>query len=258
MKENIVATYGAELSKLFVEAEQKTYSSDELSLSSVTERSLQKKVVVPLQQRILDCILPQTVEDDKLLQERISCLKSCSQHQFGIKPEHVSPTDWYSAVLELNLMHKCLIPCDKIGCIVAAARAIYNSCNFMRMKRGEHPGFISADDFLPIFIYVVCHSKLRSLQTTANFLFSLCDPEQLNGESGYYLTVFESSLQFIKSIDLASFTHEPLVTATVSAETPTLNWLQSIPLQTPAGKFVIGSKLQDHSHSTSSLDVFSE
>jgi len=59
--------------------------------------------------------------------------------------------------------------------------------------------FLSADDFLPIFIYVIVHADVEQLETLSEYVYELCDPEQLNGEGGYYLTVFVSSLQYLKT-----------------------------------------------------------
>lgn len=61
---------------------------------------------------------------------------------------------------------------------------------------------IGADDFLPIFLYVLCHSSINTPLLTKELLWGLCHPDQLYGESGYYLTVYESALEYIQSIDV--------------------------------------------------------
>lgn len=82
---------------------------------------------------------------------------------------------------------------------------------------------LSGDDFLPvneatrvkyfdsftnmtlqIFIYVVVNSDLRDLETTANYIWNLSEPEALSGEGGYYLTVFCSAIEFIKNFESSS------------------------------------------------------
>jgi hypothetical protein len=57
---------------------------------------------------------------------------------------------------------------------------------------------------LQIFIYVVVNSDLRDLETTANYIWNLSEPEALSGEGGYYLTVFCSAIEFIKNFESSS------------------------------------------------------
>jgi hypothetical protein len=62
------------------------------------------------------------------------------------------------------------------------------------------PNFcIAADDLVPIFLYILCqtHGKLKHPLQNRDLMWSLCHPDQLHGESGYYLTVYESALEYI-------------------------------------------------------------
>ena len=56
---------------------------------------------------------------------------------------------------------------------------------------------LSADDFFPIFIYVVVNSEVRRLESMKLFISTLCDQQSLQGEGGYYLTVFEAAIEYI-------------------------------------------------------------
>lgn len=51
-------------------------------------------------------------------------------------------------------------------------------------------------------MYVVVHSEVGGLESTNQFLWQLCDPLQLSGEGGYYLTVFSSVVSLLHRIDL--------------------------------------------------------
>jgi hypothetical protein len=72
------------------------------------------------------------------------------------------------------------------------------------------PNFcIAADDLVPIFLYILCqtHGKLKHPLQNRDLMWSLCHPDQLHGESGYYLTVYESALEYIvqEPMDRISF-----------------------------------------------------
>ena len=61
---------------------------------------------------------------------------------------------------------------------------------------------LGADDFLPIFIYVLCQTNLNHPHLNKNILWNLCHPDQLRGESGYYLTMYESAIEFVLSVEV--------------------------------------------------------
>lgn len=59
--------------------------------------------------------------------------------------------------------------------------------------------FLSADDFVPIFIYVFCQSDIKNSLLSKDLLWNLCHPSQLQGECGYYLTAYESAIEYIQN-----------------------------------------------------------
>jgi len=56
------------------------------------------------------------------------------------------------------------------------------------LHRMEHPGDaasnLGADDFLPIFIYVLVNSRVEDLAVQSVVLETLCDPKKMMGEAG--------------------------------------------------------------------------
>lgn len=56
------------------------------------------------------------------------------------------------------------------------------------LHRAEHPGdrsnSLGADDFLPIFIYVLVNSGVKDLAAQCVVLERLCDPKKMMGEAG--------------------------------------------------------------------------
>jgi len=62
---------------------------------------------------------------------------------------------------------------------------------------------LSADDFLPIFIYCFVQAELLRPSALCVLLRTLCDPLKKIGETGYYLASFESAVSYIHEFDLA-------------------------------------------------------
>ena len=133
------------------------------------------------------------------------------QHEWNIAQGHVSPAGWSSAIFELAGIERNPTPSVRLQALVYAAKAIYSEfkCEvlpLLRAQRGEKlsttDGMLGADDFLPIFIFVVCQAHLQHPVWNKDLLWLLCHPDQLRGESGYFLTMYESAIEFIDSAEL--------------------------------------------------------
>ena len=53
-----------------------------------------------------------------------------------------------------------------------------------------------------IFVYVMAHADIDKPATMAEFCSILCDQDSIIGERGYYLTVFQSALEYIRRIPI--------------------------------------------------------
>jgi hypothetical protein len=71
------------------------------------------------------------------------------------------------------------------------------------LYRREHEGAksLGADDFLPIWIYVVAQSGLPRLLCLKNLLIGLCDKRRMLGETGYCLATLEAALDYLMNLD---------------------------------------------------------
>ena len=107
----------------------------------------------------------------------------------GIPVDHISPSSWESAVFGLAAIADAhALPCDKLGALLAAAKEI--PALYVR----EHPHCVSArgvvekhlgaDDFLPIFIYVLVNADIHELACLNCVLTALCDPDKRLSETG--------------------------------------------------------------------------
>ena len=91
------------------------------------------------------------------------------------------------------------IPFDRIRMLIEAAKEIPN------VYTREHPGTetpLGADDFLPIFIYVVVRAQIQEIALINEELQALCDPDSRLSEAGYYLATLEATIHHILEIDL--------------------------------------------------------
>lgn len=73
----------------------------------------------------------------------------------------------------------------QLDALVAVAHAI------PALYRAEHPEDdsrqLGADDFLPIFIYVLVNSGVEGVASLSLILDNLCDPKKMIGEAGEFM-----------------------------------------------------------------------
>ena len=132
-------------------------------------------------------------------------LQSRSQSEWDINPDFMSTSDWKAASFEMAGIERNPTPSMRLNALVRTAKAIYaefkNDVMPTLITKGKGDTVLGADDLLPIFIYVLCQSGLRTPLLNKELLWRLCHPDQLHGESGYYLTVYESAVEFVLNMD---------------------------------------------------------
>jgi hypothetical protein len=129
-----------------------------------------------------------------------------SQAQWGIPAELISSLGWQSAIFELKALEHNLTPSSQLMVLTRTCKAIFNEFKLAvrpkLVEKGKSDVYIGADDLVPIFLYVFCQSNLRHPVRSRDLMWALCHPDQLHGESGYYLTVFESAVEFVRQESL--------------------------------------------------------
>jgi hypothetical protein len=142
-----------------------------------------------------------------MLLEKMKALSVRTQQQWGIPDELVSPLGWQSAVFELQGLEHNLTPSTQLHVLTRTVKAIYNEFKHVILpilkSKGISQSCIAADDLVPIFIFIFCRSNLKHPMRSRDLMWSLCHPDQLQGEGGYYLTVFESSIEFVLGEEVA-------------------------------------------------------
>ncbi|TMW66109.1 hypothetical protein Poli38472_003874 [Pythium oligandrum] len=168
------------------------------SIISIIYEQVEERVFYPLYREVFGQIKDQIRADSKLLRGKIEVLQSKSQSFFGIGPNSLSPSGWQSARETLKEIDKMSLPSMKRKQLVLACKEIYAVYN------REHPtnGPMSADDFIPAFIYVLVQSKLID-PVFVREMMTLFDLGGTQGEAAYFVTCLEIALEYIRSLVIA-------------------------------------------------------
>lgn len=120
-------------------------------------------------------------EEDERLLDRMNILSFITPEALDVRPGLRNDIIWELASAELRNMNYCALPIDKIACVVRCAAILFRSLN---LTRGDDSA-AGADDFLPVFIYVVMHSNIPRLHTNCEYIQQFHNPAHLMSKSGY-------------------------------------------------------------------------
>lgn len=200
------------------------------SFHARVERSAEVAILMPVMNKLIAVAgaLPTGHESDAIVVRQCALLKDRPQAHFGIPPQNQSPSNWQHAQNELAQLQKFDLPADKIEVLLGTAKAIYQTYQHEAKVKAETAAaeaaaaakaagvelpadtttdkptstmFLPADDLFPIFVYIVSQTCLSHPCTLKTVLWDLSDPNQLSGEGGYYLTVFDAAVEYIKKVD---------------------------------------------------------
>lgn len=136
---------------------------------------------------------------DAALSKRMEILDFISPEALDVNPSLRNDVVLNIAQDELRKMATFKSPGDKIACVVKCAQVIFSVLN---LKRGaddtSRPG---ADDFLPIFIYVVLKSKVPYLYTNCEYIQNYHNPASLMSKAGYCFVNLRSAVEFVLTLD---------------------------------------------------------
>jgi len=89
-----------------------------------------------------------------------------------------------------------MIPFDSIMALVRACKTI----PFLFLR--EHPNtnlVLGADDFFPIFIFILSHTEISNLDLIVEIMSLVVDPEKKMSEMGYYLATLGATVEHLKT-----------------------------------------------------------
>ncbi len=179
-------------------------------------RQLEVEIYAPCILRLSNLLYKVFHSNEQELQRKINLIYDQPQQFFGIPMKHTSPSNWNKVVNLLGTIRMKTLPYDRLELLLKVAKEI--PLLFIE----EHPGsekLLGADEFLPIFIYVLVKSKIMDLLALNEELQSFCDPDKKLSETGYYMATLEASIQHILDADIDNGLGEVLFPNTSLAHT---------------------------------------
>ncbi|XP_069501005.1 ras and Rab interactor 1 [Ambystoma mexicanum] len=159
----------------------------------VMEKAMYRCVLKPLK-RHLDLRLRRAFTKDgslRQLKENLSLVREKGPLAFEVRAGLPGTQEVEKIRQKLVKMQKVYSPTDKVIILLQACKLMYNC---MAARPGDVYG---ADDFLPVFSYVLALCDLPDLLLEVEYMMELLDPSLLMGEGGYYLTSLYASLTLL-------------------------------------------------------------
>ncbi|EFX89280.1 hypothetical protein DAPPUDRAFT_303141 [Daphnia pulex] len=105
---------------------------------------------------------------------------------------------WPSAQAELVSISAYKTPRDKVACVIRCATTIMNLLSLA--AAAAERGVPAADDFMPVFVFVIIKANPPCLLSTVEYVNSFFG-NRLEGEDQYWWTQFCSAIEFVKTMD---------------------------------------------------------
>ncbi|KAG7380422.1 hypothetical protein PHYBOEH_011446 [Phytophthora boehmeriae] len=175
---------------------------------------LERRTFIPLQEIIYQLLgagggpgRGQRQEEEERF-ERLRALVAAQPQSFlEIQSSHQSPSEWKSAIALFNSMDNYSLPSEKAAVLVEVARCIYETharehgSKTDSSEQQTQPTPMAADDFLPIFIFVLARCRLRSVIVARHLISETMITALMIGETGYYATMLEAAIGYIAAFE---------------------------------------------------------
>jgi len=138
------------------------------------------------------------ISRDRVFQEHMEKLKQIitpGHKDLKIPRRFHYECPWPSAQAELKRLPAFKLPSDKANCVARVATTIMNLLSLAADKSVP-----AADDFLPVFIYVIIKANPPSLLSTVQFVDNFYST-RLCGENQYWWMQFVAAIEFIKTME---------------------------------------------------------
>ncbi|XP_073980970.1 src homology 2 domain-containing protein sprint isoform X4 [Rhodnius prolixus] len=204
---NYLVTHGEREFIRQVEKERSKLRANEfLNLDAILEGVMHKLVVRPLREHLYRLFVDEYSDNGaiQLLAENIKYARTKTPKDIGIRPNVVLPSD--EALEEicsyLQKLQEVDSPLEKLENLLTSIASIFNSVKVSNSGKGGM--LLGADDFLPLFVWVLVQSGMVAAEIEADYMWGLLHPSLLSGEGGYYLTTLSSAVHVLKSFRACS------------------------------------------------------
>ncbi|XP_063692140.1 protein sprint-like isoform X3 [Bolinopsis microptera] len=172
-------------------------------LNDVLEGILVKAVIWPLRSYISKVLHEHDEQEAEKLKNSMTVALSKPHEELGINKDLFcgEEMDWSVPVQCLQDMPNHYSPIKKLERLLASVNSIYTIVRDQNLEHTGVPHTMGADEFLPLFIYVLALSGLHTAGQEVMYMQYLLDPPLLIGEPGYYLTTLASSIILLKSLN---------------------------------------------------------
>ncbi|XP_071801556.1 uncharacterized protein [Asterias amurensis] len=187
------------------EAMDKYYNLTMAELDAIVEGAIHHYILLPLKTEIYKCFISDQKESGSLeeLDHNIQLARAKTPEELGIKANYIPPE---SGTLEkfrqyFRLMEEAYSPIKKLEHLLNIVRTIYETVKDKNSSREESVQSMGADDFLPMFIYVLVQCEAVNIEVEADYMWGTLEPSMLSGEGGYYLTTLSSAICVLKQFE---------------------------------------------------------
>ncbi|CAK4170774.1 unnamed protein product [Aphanomyces euteiches] len=161
------------------------------TIAQMISEQVEERVFSPVHKAVYQSLA--TRQDSKALQDRLELLRGRKQAYFGIQPP--SPSGYAAAIQAMNAIDTQSLPSLKRKQLVTACKTIYT----VAANEQLYPTAMSADDFIPAFIYVVVQCSLEDVLALKELLVAF-PPVSASGEMAYFVTCLEIAIEYIQSL----------------------------------------------------------
>ena len=143
-------------------------------------------------------------EDEELTKRMQLLSKFLRPEALDIRPDLHNELIWALAREELRKINSFKTPGEKIHCVINCSSVIFRSLSLASQRSGEGDASSpsgSADDYLPVFIWVVLKSNVPKLCSNCNYISQFHSRRRLQGKSGYVFVALQSAIDFIRNVD---------------------------------------------------------
>ncbi|XP_046663899.1 protein sprint isoform X2 [Homalodisca vitripennis] len=200
---NYLVKHGEREFEKEVERERGKLKANEfLNLDAILEGVMHKLVVRPLREHLYYLFVEEYSNNGaiSLLVDNIILARTKPLHELGIRKNIIPPSEESLATIchYLHRLQEVDSPLEKLENLLTAISAIFNSVKVTNSS-GSKGMMLGADDFLPLFVWVLVQSGMIAAEIEAEYMWGLLHPSLLSGEGGYYLTTLSSAVHVLKN-----------------------------------------------------------